>query len=340
MPKHRYKYLFLITSALLLLQLGFLLFIKYTNQELSASDFSLLKTGNIFNVLIYLGLITGLYIASNRSKSELSFKTFFSFTLLTWILLIASFISTRIEIFSDTDYILSQSADKVLTGVLFFLFLFVLIFFLLHVWTSILSKKNNSFIRTSYSTVLIFILFFILIILYIDNIGYASGKWVINKNQRNVAIVLGAAVWTGNIPSPTLSSRVDRAIELLKKGFAGKIVLTGGKAPGELSEAEVGYEYAKINSVDTAKVFIETYTSSTTDQMKWIKTNLSLSKDSVNDIIVVSDRYHLPRVIEISKFFNLNIKVAESFHKLDFKDNIYNKIREGIALFNFWNFAL
>jgi vancomycin permeability regulator SanA len=270
----------------------------------------------------------------------MSFKTVVSFTILTWVLLIASFISTRIEIFSGTDYILSQPADKVLTGVLFFLFLFLLIFFLLHLWTSMLSKKNKSFIRTLYSTVLIFILFFILILIYIDNIGYASGKWVINKNQQNVAIVLGAAVWTGNIPSPTLSSRVDRAIELLEKDFAGKIVLTGGKAPGELSEAEVGYEYAKINGVDTSKVFIETYTSSTTDQMKWIKNNLSLNKDSVNEIIVVSDRYHLPRVIEISKFFNLDIKVAESFHKLDFKDNIYNKIREGIALFNFWSFAL
>jgi len=80
-------------------------------------------------------------------------------------------------------------------------------------------------------------------------------------------------------------------------------------------------------------------TSSTTDQIRWIKNNLRTDNTSI-DIILISDAYHLPRAIEISKFFNINVKVAESAHKLDFKDTFYNKIRESIALFNFWNFAL
>jgi uncharacterized SAM-binding protein YcdF (DUF218 family) len=107
-----------------------------------------------------------------------------------------------------------------------------------------------------------------------------------------------------------------------------------------MSEAEVAYEYARVKGVDTTRIIIENYTSSTTDQIRWIKNNLLNNKESVGDIILVSDGYHLLRVIEISKFFNLDIKVAESVHKLNFKDKIYNKVRESIALFNFWNFAL
>jgi len=107
-----------------------------------------------------------------------------------------------------------------------------------------------------------------------------------------------------------------------------------------MSESEVAYEYAKVKGVDISRIIIEKQTSSTTDQILWIKRNLISSKKSVGDIIIVSDGYHLLRIIEISKFFNINVKVAESEHKLNFEDKLYNKIRESIALFIFWNFAL
>lgn len=184
------------------------------------------------------------------------------------------------------------------------------------------------------------ILFFVFILVYIDNMSYASGRWALKKNNKNIAVVLGAAVWSGNIPSPTLSSRIDKALELLNESFAGKIVLTGGKAPGELSEAEVALEYARVKGIDTSKVVIENTTSSTSDQIRWISNELINEANKFTDIIIVSDAYHLPRVIEISKFFNLDIKVAESTHKQEFKDKIFTKIRECIAVFNFWNFAL
>src|SRR3989304_2362266 len=119
---------------------------------------------------------------------------------------------------------------------------------------------------------LIFVL--ALILIYIDNAGYASGRWVLNKSNENIAMVLGAAVWSGNIPSPTLSSRVDKAIELLDKGFAGKIILTGGSAPGEMTESEVAFEYAKLKGVDTSRIVTESLSSSTAEQINWIKENL------------------------------------------------------------------
>ena len=304
MPKKSEKYYFLISSVLLLLQLTFLFVVKYINQELSPTDFSLLKTGNIFNLLIYFGIVLGIYLSAKKKKSEFSGKTVITLVIITWVLLIIAYISTKIEIVSGSIYIFSQPGDKVLTGILFSIFLLTLFYFLISLWNKIISKNKPSVIKNIYSAVLMLILFLIFIFIYIDNIGYSSGKWALRKDKKNIAVVLGAAVWTGNVPSPTLSARVDKALDLIKKGFVGKIVLTGGKAPGEMSEAEVAYEYARVKGVDTSKIIIEKYTSSTADQIKWIKNNLLTNEKSVGDIILVSDGYHLLRVIEISLILN------------------------------------
>ena len=340
MPKKSQTNYPVVIFALLLAQLAFLFFVKYLNQDIPFSSFSFAKTGNIFNSLVYAGIIFGIFIVIKKNKSVINKKSLIAFIVISWVLLISSFITTKLKIVSANVYILNQPGDKVLTGLLFLLFLLTLLYYLIFLWRRIIGKNKSTIVKNVFSTVLILVLFIILIIIYIDNISYTSGRWTINKSEKNIAVVLGAAVWSGNIPSPTLSSRVDKALELLEQGFVGKIVLTGGKAPGELPESQVAYEYARVKGVDTSKVIIETSTSSTADQIKWIKNNLITNGKSSADIILISDAYHLPRAIEISKFFNLDVKVAESDHKLDFKDKFYNKLRESIALFNFWNFAL
>ncbi len=339
MPKKNQTNDFVITVIVLLSQLAFLYAVKYLNQQLPFSDFSLLKIGNIFNFVVYAGIILGIFIVIRKNKSAINKKVLIAFLVISWVLLIISFITTKLKIVSSSVYILNQPGDKVLTGLLFLLFLLTLLYFLISLWSRIVTTQKPKVIKNILKTFLMLFIAFILIIIYIDNIGYTSGRWAINKSENNIAVVLGAAVWSGNVPSPTLSSRVDKALELLEQGFVGKIVLTGGKAPGELPESEVAYAYAREKGVDTSKFRIESSTSSTSDQIRWVKNNLS-NDDSVADIILISDAYHLPRAIEISKFYSLNVKVAESVHKLNFKDLLYSKIRESIALFNFWNFAL
>jgi len=332
-------YLFVI-NFLLILQLIFLFAIKYINQDLSLIYFSPLLTGNVINLLIYLGLILGIFLGLTNKKFALTKKTINSFLIISWFLLIISLLSTKFKIIAENVYFYEQPGDKVLTGILFLLFLLSLLYYLVLIWSYFFGKKRPAFIQNFTGTVLISIASLILILLYIDNVGYASSRWSLKKSEKNIAVVLGAAVWSGNIPSPTLSSRVDKAVELLDNGFVGKIVFTGGSAPGELPEAEVAYEYAKVKGIDTSKVLLENSTANTADQMRWIKNNLIEKADSIDDIIIVSDAYHLPRAIEISKFFELDLKVAESDHRQDARDKLLTKIREAIALFNFWNFAL
>jgi len=340
MPNKSQKKYIIAIIILLLAQLIFLFAVKYINQDLPLNYFSIAKAGNIFNLLIYSGVISGILIGIRKTKSGISNKSVTIFLVISWFLLIISFITTKVKIVSAGIYFYEQPGDKVLTGTLFLFFLLTLFYFLIFLWSRIISKHRSTIVRNIFSTMLMLVLLLIFTLIYIDNIGYASGKWILNKSKKNVAVVLGAAVWSGNVPSPTLSSRVDKALELLEQGFVGKIVLTGGNAPGELPESEVAFEYARVNGVDTSKVIIENSTSSTADQIRWIRKNLLTENNSFGDIILISDAYHLPRAIEISKFYKLDIKVAESVHKQDFRDKIANKIRESIALFNFWNFAL
>ena len=64
------------------------------------------------------------------------------------------------------------------------------------------------------------------------------------KATGDVAIVLGAAVWTDR-PSPVFQARIDHAILLFEKGQVGHLLFTGGLADGdELSEAEAAKRYA------------------------------------------------------------------------------------------------
>lgn len=333
------KNVFAILVIILLPQLGFLYFVKYQNQNVFLTEFSLFKTGNLINFFLFAVIVIGLLIIVKKRSSEVNKKVFYSLMSLSWLFLILAFLSTKLRIISPNVYIFSQPGDKVLTGLFFLFYLLIILQLLVYLWSIVFGSNNRKFVKLFLANILILIIFFLGVLIYIDNAGYTSDKWSIKKNQNNIAVVLGAAVWSGNVPSPTLAARVDKSLLLLDQGFIGKIVLTGGNAPGELPESEVAYEYARAQGVDTSLIKIEKLSASTAEQIKWIKMNLS--KDGTYaDIILISDAYHLPRAIEISRFFNLDVKVAESVHNMNFEDKLYNKLRESIALFNFWNFAL
>jgi len=175
--------------------------------------------------------------------------------------------------------------------------------------------------------------------MFLQTRSYNSTKWELTKSDKNIAVVLGAAVWSDNQPSPSLSGRVDRAIELNDSAFVGKILLTGGNAPGEMSESQVAYEYAKSKGVDTSIVKYESLTTSTIEQVSYIRSNLIYNEDFY-DVIVVSGPYHLIRVLEISNFYNIDIKVSPSKGDSEDENKMYKQLRESIALFVFWSFAL
>ncbi|MFN3478156.1 MAG: FAD-dependent oxidoreductase, partial [bacterium] len=75
----------------------------------------------------------------------------------------------------------------------------------------------------------------------------------LDKKISYTVVVLGAAVWSDNKPSPILAARVDKAIDLMKNFNVEKVYFTGSNAPGELSEAEVALNYLKSKNISADK---------------------------------------------------------------------------------------
>lgn len=323
---------------IIILDLIFLYFIKYNNQSLSISEFNLGNIGNLINLIIYVILLISLSVLYINKNQFWDNKYIAAVFFINQILIVSAYISAMVVLPFSSYYYLGQNGNRLFIGLIFTLYQFTFFITLFLVWLNILKIKNYIFLRAAvYSAILMSIILVISFLFILSTEpGYKNQN--IMSNKDNVAVVLGAAVWSDNKPSPSLAARVDKSIEMLNSRIVKEIYLTGSNAPGELSEAEVALKYIKMKGIDSSEIFLEKETTSTNEQIQFIKKKI-LSKPEKN-VIVISDSYHLVRVKEISKFHNIKIEVTPSELSLSFKSALYNKIREALALTVFWFFAI
>lgn len=152
-------------------------------------------------------------------------------------------------------------------------------------------------------------------------------------SKVDVIVVLGAAVWPGGIPSPSLRRRVIHAIHLLHEGTAPRLLLSGGIGRNPPSEASVMRQVAIDAGVSDAQIALEekgrnTFASATgcaeiMRRMQW------------HQAIVVTDRYRIPRAV--ATFRILGIKTQGSAPRVGRGDTTrwrwaWSYLREGFAL--------
>ncbi len=316
----------------------FILYIKYDNQHLPLSDFRLYYIGNLFNIGFSLILTAGLIAYMFKEKVNLPPVTIFILAAAMTIFLFVAWIFSKSPITLPDVSIFKQPLNKVFVSGLFFIYQFIQFILIVEVWLSLSQNSNLIFLRAVVDSVLITMILLVFSFFYLNFNKAPDREFFLSGKGNNVGVVLGAAVWT-NEPSPSLKSRVNKAFRLYKDGSLQKIQLTGGNAPGELSEAEIAYDYLKTRKIDTSNIWIEEQTTSTTEQIQFIKKNLS-NKPGISDIIIISDSYHLPRVKEIADFYLLDVEVAPSDLDLKFENKLYNKVRESAAILIFWFFAI
>lgn len=331
------KYLLLFV-LIIIIDLAFLYFIKYQNQSLSLSEFNLLNIGNIINLFFHFILIFGVLVIVFSKSIQPDLKYLLPLFFVNQFLLASVYGVSKVSLPFNDIYYLNQNGNRLFVGVLFTLYQFTFFVMMFYIWSNIIKVKNllviRSILNAGWLTFFFLLLSFVFIIAKENSFDDAE----IKADKNNTAVVLGAAVWSKNKPSPTLAARVDKTIDLLQRGKINSIYLTGGNAPGELAESEVAFDYIKKKYKSVLNVFKETKTKSTNEQIQYIEANL-LAKKNDRKIIVISDSYHLVRVIEISNFHNIKIQVASSDLPLSFEKAIYFKVREALALVVFWFFA-
>ena len=284
-------------------------------------------------------ILIGIIVYSFRKSINLTPRLLNIFSIILSVILILAFVSTQVNILKQNLQSFRRPANELLTGAIFTTYQLILIYFTILIWMRIFNRNGMVHLRTFVNTLFTVIILFVFAFFFVK-----SEKWIISDSEsgqknNNIAVVLGAAVWSENKPSPSLAARVDKAIELYRAGRVKYIQLTGSNAPGELSEAEVAYKYLRSKNINDEDIFVEDKTTSTNEQIFFIKNNLAKRED-LGEIIIVSDAYHLKRVKEICKFYNIDIKVASSDLKPEFENLFYYKLKESVAILVFWFFAL
>jgi vancomycin permeability regulator SanA len=235
-------------------------------------------------------------------------------------------------------YYFGQSGDELFIGAIFAFYTLTFLIMIFLIWLFIFNYKNILVLRAFVNSILTMLVILVLVFLFIIGREPGFNENFLKINKNNIGVVLGAAVWSNNKPSPSLASRVDKALTLYEQKKISQIYLTGSNAPGELAESEVALKYIRAKRVNTSEIFLEKETTSTNEQIQYIKNNLIRTPN--RKVIVISDSYHLVRVLEIAKFHKIKIQVSASELFQSFEKAVYNKIREALALTMFWLYAL
>lgn len=328
-----------IVVAFLIFDLFLLYFFKYSNQKISISEFSLSNIGNIINLIETLVLIFLFLIVSKSLLNAKGKNIVLTLLILIQLFLVTAFLSAKFYLPFHKIYMFGQNGNRLFTGLLYTLFQFCFFYLFIYLLHILVKTKNLVLLRAAVHTSFMMLFFLAVSFFFIVAKENNLSDNIDNKFNKNIAVVFGAAVWSDNKPSPSLAGRVDAAIKLLINKKVNSIYLTGGNAPGELSESEVAYKYLLEKNIDHSNVYTENSTSSTNEQIQFIKKLLQTSEKNKN-IIAVSDPYHLVRIQEISKFHHINISVMPSELNFSFEKALYFKIREALALTVFWFFAL
>ncbi|WP_456413825.1 YdcF family protein [Oceanithermus profundus] len=117
------------------------------------------------------------------------------------------------------------------------------------------------------------------------------------------ALVLGAAQYDG-VPSPVFRARLDAALELYRSGRAARIVVSGGRAPGDrFSEGASGCRYLEARGVPAAALACETESHSTWENLVRARPLLE-----PGPVWIVTDEPHLPRALLLARRLGLEAR--------------------------------
>ncbi|MCL6217841.1 SanA/YdcF family protein [Zunongwangia pacifica] len=145
--------------------------------------------------------------------------------------------------------------------------------------------------------------------------------------NAKTAIVLGASVYSDGKLSPILQDRVDTAIDLLKHHKVEEILISGDHSSDNYNEVDAIANYLKKHGISRDKLILDHAGFDTYDSM------YRASKVfNITDAIVITQQFHLPRALFISKHLGLDYYGFEAKER-EFK--IENKIMKREKLANY-----
>lgn len=121
-----------------------------------------------------------------------------------------------------------------------------------------------------------------------------------NIPHAQVAVVLGASVTSTGVLSPVLQERVDTALALYRAGLVKKILVTGDNSSVVHNEVYPVGKYLLAVGVPQEDIFLD-YAGFDTYSSMYRAHEIF----GVQSMVVVSQRFHLPRAVFIARFLGI-----------------------------------
>lgn len=119
-----------------------------------------------------------------------------------------------------------------------------------------------------------------------------------SAEKADAAIVLGAGIRRSK-PSPVFAERIHHAVELYLTDRIQKIIFTGGIGPNEtMAESIVAATYAKQLGVEPDDIFTESKSTTTSENLRCAQP--IIERETLADLLIVSDSLHLKRAMLIA----------------------------------------
>lgn len=200
--------------------------------------------------------------------------------------------------------------------------------------SSLVSRdETHLLLRSAQHTAIIIVFLFSATILY----GFVTPTDVPSDHHADAAVILGAAVWSHNRPSPLLRMRIAKADDLLRSTIVNTIVCTGSNALGERPEAVVERTELMKLGVDSSAIITESRTNSTIAQVLYLRD--SLQPRGFHSFVIVSDHFHLQRALEMCRFNGISARGAASESLLPWALLTWYRMRDAAALLLYWVFG-
>lgn len=325
--------------ALIIIELFILTFLKYRNQGLSLSDYTFTYTGNLINLFLTSVLISEILILALKNRGSEVLKSAGYFITVSLLCLLLGGWIYNFRPIQQNFYISVYPANFAFAGIFYLAYQLTQIIWISFLWLLIFKVKGFVPLRSVTNGLFIIIILLLFSVIYsqfLQNIN----RQLLGDRKSDIGVLFGAAVISKDKPSYTLNGRIKKAAQLYKNGQISLILTTGSNAPGELSEAEVARTYLINYGVPKDAIIKENKTVSTAGQVAYIRKNFFENKGQAASVTVISDKYHLNRINEMSKFFNISLLYAGSDSVYPAQSLLYSKVREGIALLFFWLFGI
>jgi len=337
---YKNKFGLILVGLLALFYLFFLIFLKYHLNGLSIKAIRFDYIGNMLNGIFSMALIAAAIVIYFSKRQIESKRLLLVNALLTLSLafLLAVYMLAKFNFLDTEQLVFNFPLKKVYMGAGYVIGFFFQLYAALYLWSWKAKSESLIELRSVIRSVFGILILMVFSLIFVWNVkAYSLEK--IEKKTFEYGCIPGAAVYSKGKPSPIFEARIRKALQLYRNNTIKNIILTGSNAPGELTEAEAAKRYLINLGVSKKNIITENLSSTTTEQIEYLSSKFG-SNSAKDSILIVSDGFHLSRITQIAKFYNVNSLGVSSDYSLSFEKTIFYRTRESIALLFFWFFSI